>query len=337
MKNKGKSLIFIISYVLFMTSVIHADYIKPLDKIASKFAKDIPKNSRVVVLNILRNDQNETYNSVDLAKKITSKLWEQGKGKFTVKDRHTADLLYYEESKYTTKTYSSQELAKILEGLQADIGIVGVYKIVQRTLYLENMQAVSIPSPEKPPNIISVYTKLEILLDKQDSVCFMQNEWYLPQPPDSITDYLLTATTNNDFVSAKITDLHHNIITDNCVKIGNSYRLSLDLKEPCFLYVFNYDEDANTVYLMHPYKSEHNHIMQNQVILPEGEYKYDAIEPPGNEFVKIFASKKPIPIIIPKSENCRMTHQEVEYFVNELKKLSANDWSSYRIFIHIVK
>ncbi len=324
-----------LSFVLLSFSL--ADYTKELDKIAGKLAKDIAKGQRVVVFNILKGNRDETYNSVDLAVKLSMRLKEIGRNKFTVIDRRAGEKLAFEETKYTPRALNSEELMKLLEGFTANIGVLGEYTIVGNKLFLENMRAIAVPSPERPPEVISSVPKLSIRLAPEDSICLVQKDVSLPKPPDSITNYFLTSATNKNFITAKIVDLDGRSLPNDCVKIGSYYRLRIDVKEDGFLYVFSYDQDNNTAYLIYPMNEIENRIInQGQFIIPKGDMAIEAKAPAGNNFVKIFVSRKPIPLIIPSSEDSRMTIEEVKAFVQELKNLSSDDWSSFRIFVHIM-
>lgn len=324
-------------YLFCLTSLVFADYVRDLEKIAGKLATDIPQGKTVVVFNILKDGISETENSVDFAIKLSSKLAEKGKKKFNVIDRTAGEKLVYEEAKYTAKSFNSDELMQLLENFKADIGIWGHYSLFGKRLTFENFRAVEVPSPESSPKIISSYNRKVIKLNSEDSLCLNSSDVLLPQPPDSITDYFLSTSTGNNFVSAQIVDLEENLLPDNCTKIGDYYRLKINLRDNAFLYIFSYDEDNNAAYLFYPLsKTEDKKTTAGSFLVPRGNLAIEAKAPAGRNFVKIFATKKPIPFTIPQSTDWRLTTTEAANFVEELKKLSSNDWASFRIFIHVV-
>ncbi len=324
-------------FLLLSLSLSFADYVKGLDQIAGRIAKDIPEGRTVVVFNIQRNDGRETYNSVDLAIKLGMKLSERGKKRFTVIDRSVGERLGYEERRYTVRDFSSTELKQLLEGFKADVGIVGEYTLQGANLILENIRAVAVPTPERAPEILSSCDRRLTRLSPQDSAHLFSKEFPLPQPPDSITDYLLSATTDNNFVSAQIVNYPDGrAIGNNCVRIGEYYRLRIELSEDLYLYCFSYDEERNIVYLLYPLSSSDEEIVKKGTFsIPSGEKVIEAIPPAGRNFVKVFATRKPISVSIPQSEDRRMTPAEIKGFVKEIKNLSPQDWSSFRIFVII--
>jgi len=325
-------------YLFCLTSLVFADYTKDLDKIAGKLAKNIPGGRTVVVFNILKDGIGETQNSVDLAIKLGLKLADRGKKKFNVIDRVIGEKFLFEEKKFTPKEFSSEELKRLLEGFEADVGIVGQYVLVGKTLILENFRAVEVPSPTTPPNIISTYARRVVKLNSVDSLCLISYDVLLPQPPDSIIEYFLSAKTENILVLAQIVDLEEKPLRDGCAKIGDYYRLKVDLSEDIFLYIFSYDENNNAAYLIYPLnRKENKKITTESFLIPSSDMAIEAKAPTGKNFVKIFACKKPIPFTIPQSADWRLTSAEVSNFVKELKRLSINDWASYRIFIHIIE
>ena len=326
----------LVSLLFLLCSVVFADYIRDLDKIAGRLAKNIPEDRTVVVFNILKDGVSETKNSIDLAIKLSLRLAEKGRKKFRVIDRAAGEKLVYEEAKYTAKPSNSEELKSLLENFKADIGILGRYSLFGRRLILENFRAVGVPSPDQAPKIFGSFERKVIKLSSEDSLSLSVNDVLLPQLPDSITEWFLSASTDNDFVSAQIVDLEEKAIGNQYVKIGEYYRLRINLKENLFLYIFSYDEDNNIAYLIHPVdREEDRYIKEGTFLIPQGNNAIEAKAPAGRNFVKIFAVKKPITFAIPQSANWQMNSGEVADFVKELKRLSTDDWSSYRIFIHI--
>lgn len=325
-------------FLLCAIAQCFADYTKDLDKIAGKLAKNIPEGRTVVVFNVLKDGIGETQNSVDLAIKLGLKLADRGKKKFNVIDRVIGEKFLFEEKKFTPKEFNSEELKRLLEGFEADVGIVGQYVLVGKTLILENFRAVEVPSPTTPPNIISTYARRVVKLNSVDSLCLISYDVLLPQPPDSIIEYFLSAKTENILVLAQIVDLEEKPLRDRCAKIGDYYRLKVDLSEDIFLYIFSYDENNNATYLIYPLnRKEDKKITTESFLIPSSDMAIEAKAPTGKNFVKIFACKKPIPFTIPQSADWRLTSAEVSNFVKKLKRLSINDWASYRIFIHIIE
>ncbi len=336
--NRMANLSLLCFVPFFLLSSGYGDYTRKLDNIAKRIASGISEGRTVVVFNILKDGNRETRNSIDLGIKLGLKLSERGKGKFKVIDRTAGERLYYEETRYTPSNLSSSELKQLLERFKADVGVVGEYRLIGRNLYLENIRAVEVPSPEKSPNILSSFPQEIIELSPQDSAYLFCRDVQVSQP-DSSTDYLLSATSNSNFVSSQIISYPDNkLISNNCVEIGEYYRLQVKLTEDAFLYIFSYDEDNTVLYLLHPIEKEENRIIKSgeePFMIPAGDFAIEARPPAGKNFVKIFACRKPIPVIIPNSEDRRLTPAEIKNFVSEIKKLLPNDWASFRIFIHI--
>ena len=337
-----KEKITIFLFILFFSCTLNKRYTvsrgileEEIDKIAKEFTKKLPENKTLVVCNILKEGKFETYNSVNLAIKIGNSLAEKGRNKFKVIDRSTGELLVWEERKYTVKELSSSEWIKFLENFKADIGITGEYNLIGETLILENIRAIMIPSPLKGPEIIASSRKSIIPLTPIEAKIFHQNERPLPQLPDTITEYFLTASTDSNFFSANLVDLQGKTIENNICKIGSFYRLKINLEKDAFLYVFSYDEDNNISYLLYPLNPNQNNIIRkgNIFIPPQNTYALKAKPPAGKNFIKIFATKNPLSFKFPKAEDMHLTKEELKNFVKELKKLPLSDWSSKRIFI----
>ena len=324
------SLFFFISFCL-------ADYIKELDRIAGEIAKGIPEGRVVVVLNLLnQGDFRETKNSVDLAIKLSMKISEKSKNKFRVIDRKAGERLFYEEKKYTPREFTSEELKKIIENFGANVGVIGEYRLIGRNLYLENIRAVEIPSTEKTPNILKAVAKKTINLNREDSILLYSMESPLPGIPDSLTRNLLEVEGENRFVFADLIDKDGKVITSNSIKIGNYYKLRIHLEEDAYLYVFSYDEERNIPYLIYPLTYEENrYINKGYFEIPQGNYSILAKEPAGRNYIKIFATKRPISIRIPSSKDFVLSSSEISSFVRELRKLLKKEWSSFKIFIII--
>ena len=177
-----------------------------------------------------------------------------------------------------------------------------------------------------------------IKLNSEDSLYLNMNDILVPQPPDSITEYFLNVSTDNKFIEAEVVDIEGEPITNRCAKIGSYYRLKVNLSEELFLYIFSYDEDRNFVYLIYPInKKESKIIKKGTFFFPTGDNAIEAVAPAGRNFLKIFAIKRPIPFTVAQSVDWRLTTQELANFVAELKKLSTDEWSSFRIFLHVVE
>jgi hypothetical protein len=342
MKNKIiiLSLLLLLSCISARKHTVLKSFKEGLDELGNKLAKGIPNGKVVIVTNILKDKEIDTYISVELAIKIGGILAEKGKGKFKVIDRKSGEKLWMEERKYTVKDWTSAELKKLFENFGANVGIFGDYKFFGNKIILDNIRAVAVPDPETPPEIITFYPyPIIIPLDSSLAKYFKEKDKPLPQPPDSITEYFLTAQTQKNFVSADIVDLKGEIIKNNTCKNGSYYRLKVNLKEDAYLYAFSYDEDKNQTYLIFPLNEEENRIIKQGVkFIPPGELAILATKEEKTaekNFIKIFATKRPIPFSIPQSKDYHLTHDELKKFVKELKNLPPSDWSIQRIFVKI--
>ena len=99
MQGSVKIIYFLFFGITFF-SMSFADYTDVFNKIAGHLARQIPKGRTVVVFNILKEGKDETKNSVDFAIKLSAKLAEKCRGKFSVIDRSAGERLAYEERRY---------------------------------------------------------------------------------------------------------------------------------------------------------------------------------------------------------------------------------------------
>lgn len=325
---------------LLAFSLAHADYSKALNPVTGKLAQELAKNCKgctVVVFNILRGGDQETHLAVELATKLALGLSEASKQNFTVLLRPQGERLAYEEEEYTARSLSTAELTRLLEGFKASVGVTGSYTFVGRKLVLDNICAQRIPSPDRPPEIVGSFAHAEIPLDSLDCGCLGEKDQVLPLP-DSTTRFLLDASNRKTDYSprADIVDLHGNI-QSNCVRIGDTYRLAVELPKESFLYVFSYDEGHKIVYLLRPLSEQTKPETAGRALVPDPSEQvgYQAIGPAGQNFVMLFASQKPIELSVPSSQDRVLDQGQIEAFVKSLKEEPQEEWGGFRIFITI--
>ena len=316
-------------------SLAHADYNADMEKVAGALVKAMPKGMPVVVvLNIPRYDDVLTRNSVEIARKLTGRIAAIGVKRCSVIDRATGEKLYQDEEFYSPKVRTQAELESLLAHFRADVGITGTYHVTGRTLNLD-LQLNVIAGPNQPP-VVKLGNNWKLNLAPDDSVYCWACEKTLPGADTSNMTFL-KAHTDSLFASAFLADKEGKPLADNSARIGTDYRLVVEVKRPAFLYVFSYDEDAHDVYLMHPLIKGLGASPVGKVHLPDADYTYQAVAPPGRVAVVVIASLKPLQLDIPTRENQQLLPAEVADFAHQLKtSLRESEWSSYMIFAHVV-
>lgn len=321
---------------LLTTSVLlAADYTKEIDKIAAELLKSVPKGKTIVVFNFTRAGRVETQNCIDLATTLTGSLVRAGGRNWSIINRKTGEQLWYAEELYTVKPGEPAALESLLAQFKADVGIVGAYQLFDRSLVLENITAQYVPGPNQKPQVIAAPARRTIKLTPEDSNCLWAMEKTLPQPPDSITTAFLEHHTEQLLATAEIQDAEGRRLKDNCVRIGNTYRLSIAVKEDAYLYVFSYDEDHNRTYLLYPLEGNAPPVPKGKFLLPDKDHQFEAIPPAGRNSILVFATRKPVRLTVPSTENWEMENKALASFLNQLRAFDPGDWSRYMIFVHI--
>ncbi len=322
--------------LLLVFASAQADYVKALDKLGQELAPKLPKGCTVVVFNMLRDGTEETHLAIDLAIKLAGSIAAAGPKRYIVLRRTQGESLAVEERKYTAKSLTSDEMGRLLRQFRASVGVTGNYSIVGRSLVLENLCAQGIPTLDRPPAIVCSRNKVEIPLDSSELALLRQRD--RPVLADSAASFLISATTDSSFISSVlIVNTSGEPLANNTAKIGEFYRMELRLKRDVFLYVFSYDEDHGNAYLMYPLARVTQPQAAGKLSIPDPQQfqGYQAIAPAGSNFVKVFASIKPIPLKVANSDEYVLTSTELDGFVRELRNLSQDEWSSWRIFVTV--
>jgi hypothetical protein len=299
-------------------------------RMAKAVADGLPAGTKVVVLNFSPfRSQDVSQLGVYLAKRFGTILARQGQGRITVIDRPLGSNAFLEEMNYTVDRPDPRE---VLKRFEAGCAVVATYDLRDndRTLQLVELKAL-------PTSGADVRVAVDCRANDDYETWRDFSQELLPNMSETLRGFFVE---NGELAALGAPRMFRKdgpeIPANGSVRVGETHKFSVLVKQPCYVYVLGWDQTNRIVTVLFPEPNQPANVGVGSFTFPTGRNYAVAKPPAGSNVVKVIATTADIGLTA-TGELMVKDPAVQDKLVRKILDLGSRNWGSVTFPFQIVE